>query len=137
MWWKSYIPNFIDVIIKGFVYKGIVNPNRIFVTGYSAGGDGIYHLGPMIADWLAGAAMMAGHPNGVELYNVRNTAFSIQMGGKDEAYNRNDVARQYIGKMKQLQSSFGGYATTYCNIFEDCSHWMMFKDAGIFPSFLK
>ena len=91
----------------------------------------------MIADWLAGAAMMAGHPNGVELYNVRNTAFSIQMGGKDEAYNRNDVARQYIGKMKQLQSSFGGYATTYCNIFEDCSHWMMFKDAGIFPSFLK
>jgi poly(3-hydroxybutyrate) depolymerase len=71
------------------VLKEIVNPNKIFMTGYSAGGDGIYHLGPMLADWLAGAGMMAGHPNGVELYNVRNIAFSIQVGGKDSAYNRN------------------------------------------------
>jgi hypothetical protein len=44
----------------------------------------------MIADWLAGAAMMAGHPNNVELYNVRNISFSIQVGGKDAAYNRNE-----------------------------------------------
>ena len=83
MWWKSYLPNFLSIIIRGFVLKDIANPNQIFITGYSAGGDGVYHLGPMLADWWAGAAMMAGHPNGVEVFNVRNTNFSIQMGGKD------------------------------------------------------
>lgn len=64
MWWKSYIPDFFDIVIKGFVLSGIVNPNKIFISGYSAGGDGVYHLGPMMADQIAGAAMMAGHPNG-------------------------------------------------------------------------
>ena len=65
MWWKAYLPSFFDIIIKAFVLKGIANPNKVFISGYSAGGDGIYHLASMMADWLAGAAMMAGHPNGV------------------------------------------------------------------------
>ena len=65
MWWKPYLPNFLSIIIKGFVSNDIVNPNKVFITGYSAGGDGVYNLGPMLADWWAGAAMMAGHPNHV------------------------------------------------------------------------
>ena len=99
MWWKAYLPAFFDIIIKGFVLKDIVNPNKIFISGYSAGGDGIYHLGPMMADWLAGAAMMAGHPNGVDIYNVRNIAFSIQVGGQDQAYDRNQMGNRYIKRM--------------------------------------
>jgi poly(3-hydroxybutyrate) depolymerase len=83
MWWKSYLPDFFNILIKGFVLRAHVNPNKIFISGYSAGGDGVYHLAPMMADRLAGAAMMAGHPNSVELENVRNLAFSIQVGGKD------------------------------------------------------
>lgn len=82
-----------ELVIRGFVMKEMVNSNKVFVTGYSAGGDGVYHLAPMMADYWAGAAMMAGHPNGVELFNCRNFNFSIQAGGKDEAYNRNQLAR--------------------------------------------
>lgn len=96
MWFKNYLPDFFTKIIKGFVFNHQVNPNKVFVTGYSAGGDGVYHLAPMMADIWAGAAMMAGHPNGVELYNLRNMCFSIQVGGQDESYNRNGIARQYI-----------------------------------------
>lgn len=107
------------------------------MTGYSAGGDGIYHLGPMLADWLAGAGMMAGHPNGVELYNVRNIAFSIQVGGKDSAYNRNQQALNYIRTMQELSSKYGGFNCKYCNVFDDCEHWMNRKDANIFNSFLR
>ena len=137
MWWKSYLPNFFKVIIKGFTLKGIVNPNKIFLTGYSAGGDGLYHLSSMIADWLSGAAMMAGHPNCVEIFNVRNLAFSIQVGGQDESYDRNDQAKKYITKMIQLSKQYGGYSTKYCDVFHDCSHWMEFKDAAIFKDFFK
>ena len=117
MWWKSYLPDFFNIIIKGFTLNNIVDPNKVFITGYSAGGDGVYHLGPMLADWLAGAAMMAGHPNGVELYNVRNAAFSIQVGGKDEAYDRNSLARKYIETMDTLNKEYGGVSTKYCHIF--------------------
>jgi poly(3-hydroxybutyrate) depolymerase len=99
MWWKPYLPAFFDIIIKAFVLKDIVNPNKVFISGYSAGGDGIYHLAPMMADWLAGAAMMAGHPNGVEIYNVRNISFSVQVGGQDEAYDRNQMGMRYINRM--------------------------------------
>ena len=48
----------------------------------------MYHLAPRMADHLAGAAMMAGHPNGINFMNIRNIGFSIQVGEKDGAYNR-------------------------------------------------
>lgn len=100
MWWQPYLIDFFIIIIRGFVFNKLVNPNKVFITGYSAGGDGVYHLGPMMADSLAGAAMMAGHPNGSELYNARNISFSIQVGGQDDAYERNTHGRNYIEKMK-------------------------------------
>ena len=56
-----------------------------------------------MADYLSGAAMMAGHPNNAELYNMRNISFSIQVGGMDSAYERNDWARKYIEKMEKLR----------------------------------
>ena len=57
-----------------------VNPNRVYVIGYSAGGDGIYQIGPRMADRWAGAAMIAGHPNGAPPDNLRNTAFTLHVG---------------------------------------------------------
>lgn len=80
MWWKSYVEQFLTAVIRAFVVTGLADPDKVFVSGYSAGGDGVYHLGPMLADWLAGAAMMAGHPNHSEMENVRNMPFSIQCG---------------------------------------------------------
>ena len=40
-----------------------VDPNKVYLMGYSAGGDGVYQLAPRMADRFAAAAMMAGHPN--------------------------------------------------------------------------
>ena len=65
MWHRPYLEDFLIEIIQAFTITKIVNPNKVFLTGYSAGGDGIYHMAPRMADWLAGAAMMAGHPNKV------------------------------------------------------------------------
>lgn len=102
MWFQAYIPDFFNIVIKGFVLTGLVNPNKVFVSGYSAGGDGTYHLASIMTDQIAGAAMMAGHPNGVELFNTRNIAFSIQVGENDSPYNRNKLAQEYIDKQKSL-----------------------------------
>ena len=39
-----------------------VNPNKVYLLGYSAGGDGVYQLAPRMADRWAAAAMMADSP---------------------------------------------------------------------------
>ena len=35
-----------------------VDPNRVYLLGYSAGGDGVYQLAPRMADRFAAASMM-------------------------------------------------------------------------------
>jgi poly(3-hydroxybutyrate) depolymerase len=99
MWFKDYMEDFLLQIIRAFVFNNIVDVNKVFLTGYSAGGDGIYHMAPRMADYLAGAAMMAGHPNGINLMNVRNIAFSLQVGANDSAYNRNQECIKYINTL--------------------------------------
>jgi poly(3-hydroxybutyrate) depolymerase len=81
MWWKDYMVKIIGIITQCFSILDMINQNKVFISGYSAGGDGIYHLAGMMADSLAGAAMMAGHPNNAEICNLRNITFSIQVGG--------------------------------------------------------
>jgi poly(3-hydroxybutyrate) depolymerase len=60
-----------------------VDCNRVYLTGYSCGGDGVYQLSPRLADYLAGGCMMAGHPNDASPLNLRNIAFSMHCGELD------------------------------------------------------
>ena len=45
-------------------------------------------MAPRIADYLAAACMMAGHPNDASPLNMINIAFSIHCGLNDISYNR-------------------------------------------------
>lgn len=54
-------------------------------------------MAPRMADNIAGAAMMAGHPNKVDLLNIRNIAFAL-----DHAYKRNELGTSYIKKINEL-----------------------------------
>jgi len=99
MWHKPHIDVLFDRLIENMIAFADVDPNRVYVLGYSAGGDGIYRLGPRMADRWAAASMMAGHPGGASALNLRNTPFSIHVGAKDAAYKRNKVARQWADKL--------------------------------------
>ena len=101
--------------------NNLVDPNRIYLTGYSAGGDGIYHMGPRMPDYLAGVAMMAGHPNKVNILNVRNIGFSVQVGGNDDAYNRANEGIKYSRMLGQLKQNYGGYENM-CKIHQGSPH---------------
>ena len=101
MWHLSYINDMLDYVIQTFLVLELIDVNRVYLSGYSAGGDGVYKLGPRMADRLAGAAMCGGHPNGASMLSLRNCFFSIQVGEHDDAYNRNGVALEYS---KQLEN---------------------------------
>lgn len=123
MWFKPYMEDFIFEWIRAFSFNNMIDVNKIFLTGYSAGGDGVYHMGPRMADYLAGAAMMAGHPNGINLMNVRNIGYSIQVGGQDNAYNRKNEAIKNIRMLNQLGQNYGGYKHQ-SRIHDGKPHWM-------------
>ena len=82
-----------------------INPDRIYLVGYSAGGDGVYQISARMADYFAAANMSAGHPNGVDLTNVKNMPLYLQCGELDAAYDRNKVTEEY-GKNENVAGVF-------------------------------
>lgn len=95
LWNEEHIDPLFQRAIENMVLFEGVNPNRVYVMGYSAGGDGVYHMGPRMADRWAAAAMMAGHPNDSNPDSLRNTAFTLHVGANDSDFNRNKVAEQW------------------------------------------
>ena len=103
MWFKPHITPLFDRLIENFVVKHRVNPDKVYVLGYSAGGDGVYQIGPRMADRWAAASMMAGHPNDAKPDNLRNIGFGLFMGGNDSSYNRNGMAKTWKGLFAGLK----------------------------------
>jgi poly(3-hydroxybutyrate) depolymerase len=135
LWHEGHIDPLFDEMIQTLVAlpQTSVDSNRVYISGYSAGGDGLYVLAPRMADRWAGATMMAGHPNGVSLRGVFNLPFSLHVGGKDGAYNRNKVGQQYKDKLEQWQqeeSVTGGYQHIWPQIHEEMGHWLKNKDSA-------
>lgn len=78
------------------------DPNRIYLLGYSAGGDGVYQLAPRLAPELAAANMSAGHHNGVSAVNLQHLPMLLQVGELDGAYDRNRATVQYGNLLDSL-----------------------------------
>ena len=101
-----------------------VDPNHVYIMGYSAGGDGVWRLAPRLADIWTAASMMAGHPGDVSLLNLRNLPFMIWCGERDAAYDRNSQCRGRIAQMDSLQTADPGGYIHEGHIVEGKGHWM-------------
>jgi poly(3-hydroxybutyrate) depolymerase len=133
MWHKPHIDVLFDRLIENLIVFEGVDPNRVYVMGYSAGGDGVYRLAPRMADRWAAASMMAGHPGGASALNLRNTPFSIHVGGRDAAYKRNKVAREWAEKLDKLQKGDPKGYVHWAPLYESYGHWLKRKDAAAIP----
>lgn len=128
LWHQNHIDEFFARFIQlANVFEGI-NTNRVYVTGYSAGGDGTYQLAPRMADNFAAAAMMAGHPNDASPLGLRNLPFAIHMGANDGAYDRNKIAADWDKKLNNLQQADPEGYVHDVQIHEGMGHWMERKD---------
>ena len=133
MWFQPHITPLFDRLIENFVVKNRVNTNRVFVMGYSAGGDGVYQIGPRMADRWDAASMMAGHPNDAQPDNLRNIGFGLFMGGNDSSYNRNGMAKKWKGFLADLKNDDPGGYDHIVRIYPGLGHWMQLKDAEALP----
>ncbi len=133
LWHEKHIMPMFDRLIEDMVVLEDVDPNRVYVMGYSAGGDGVYQLAPRMADRWAAAAMMAGHPNDARPLNLRNIAFALYMGGKDGAYKRNQVAAEWAEKLRDLRRADRTGYRYLATIYPEKGHWMEREDASSLP----
>ena len=133
LWHQKHIDKFFERIIEDAIALEGVDPNRVYIMGYSAGGDGVYQLAPRMADQLAAAAMVAGHPNGVSPQGLRNIGFTIHMGGKDAAFKRNKIAAQWKEKLAKLQEADPEGYRHKVTIHPQHGHWMKRDDAVAVP----
>jgi hypothetical protein len=133
LWHQEHIDKFFERLIENFVVLENVNPNRVYILGYSAGGDGVYQLGPRMADRFAAASMMAGHPNEASPLGLRNLPFAIQVGGNDGAYKRNTIATEWGKKLDDLQKADPQGYMHFTEIHAGKPHWMNMEDKKAIP----
>lgn len=133
MWFQPHMDGFFARLIEDAVVFEDVNVNRVYLMGYSAGGDGVFRLAPRMADRWAAASMMAGHPGDVQADNLRNLPFALHMGENDKAYDRNKHAVEWKKLLADLhEQDQKGYIHDVV-IQKGMSHWMQGKDAVAIP----
>jgi hypothetical protein len=133
LWHEGHIDPLFDRLIENLIVFEDVDPDRVYLMGYSAGGDGVYQLAPRMADRLAAAAMMAGHPNETSPLGLRNLPFAIHMGARDGAYGRNKVAEDWGKKLDELQKADPTGYPHFTKLHEGKGHWMDRQDAEAIP----
>lgn len=133
MWFKAPIDPMFETLIRTMVVYHDVNPDKVYLLGYSAGGDGVWRLAPRMADHWAAASMMAGHPGDVSLVNVRNMPFTIWVGEQDAAYNRNNEVRLRGEVLDSLQTADPEGYIHETHVVGGKGHWMDLVDAAALP----
>jgi len=128
MWHDYPMDELIAEVVKSEIVMDDVNPDKIYVMGYSAGGDGVFQLAPRLADYWGAAAMMAGHPGDAQILNLKNLPFDAFVGGKDAAYHRNELVAQWGARLDSLQKVYPGSFIHETHVYPDLPHWMNHKD---------
>lgn len=124
MWFKPGLDELFEMLIECAVSTMGVNPDKVYLLGYSAGGDGVWRMAPRMADRWAASSMMAGHPGEASQVNLRNTPFMIWMGENDRAFDRNKLAVHHGKIMDSLQHADKAGYIHETHIIKGKGHWM-------------
>ena len=133
LWHQGHVDPLFDRLITDMVLFEGVDPDRVYLLGYSAGGDGVFQLAPRMADRYAAAAMMAGHPNETRPDGLRNLPFTLWMGASDGAYDRNKKAAEWEAALADLRAGDAGGYDHRVEILAGKGHWMDGEDAAALP----
>lgn len=132
--WNMWFKKGIDELFKNLIHAAIafdgVNPNHIYLMGYSAGGDGTWRMAPRMADTWAAASMMAGHPGDVSLLNLRNLPYMIWVGELDSAYDRNKLDAQRGAELDLMQKADPEGYIHETHVMKGMGHWMLRADTA-------
>ena len=103
--YTGYVYPLITHLIEQFLLFGDVDPNKVFVMGYSHGGYGAFAIGPKMPFRFAAIHSSAAAPaDGIQPQTLRNTPFTYMVGEKDTAYGRIDRVREFDQAVQKLRA---------------------------------
>jgi len=91
-------------LVRQFLLFGDVDPDKVFLMGYSHGGYGAYAMGPKMPDRFAAIhASAAALADGAVADTLRNTVFITMVGEKDTAYGRIKRCQDLVKDIARLR----------------------------------
>jgi transglutaminase-like putative cysteine protease/predicted esterase len=105
--YDTYVPPLISNLIRQFSLYGDVDPDKVFLMGYSHGGYGAFYIGPRIPDRFAAVHASAAAPSDADrplASNLRNLRFTFMIGEKDTAYGRIERCKKFNEAVEKLQA---------------------------------
>ena len=135
LWHQGHIDPLFNRLIETMVALRGVDPDKVYLMGYSAGGDGVWQVAPRMADRFAAASMMAGHPNEAKMLGLRNLPFGIFCGEHDAAYNRNTLCAQRMRDIAEMAAADPDPAAYVhmTRLYKGMGHWLKLKCAESVP----
>lgn len=133
LWNEPQVDPLLERLIEGMVAVRGVDPERVYLLGYSAGGNGVYHLAPRMADRFAAAATMAGYPSGAAPASLRNLPFAIFVGEHDTTFGRVKEAEDWRARLVERRGHDPSGYLHWVSIYPGLGHWMQGRDAEALP----
>ena len=105
--YDDYVYPLVGNLIEQFTIFGDVNPNKVFLTGYSHGGYGAFAIGPKMPDYFAAihASAGAGTDGETAPINLRNTVFTALVGERDTMYDRLSRNQRFDKEIRELRGN--------------------------------
>ncbi len=107
--WNGFYADYVYPLIENLVRQsllfGDVNPDKVFIMGYSHGGYGAFSIGPKIPYRFAAIHSSAAAPTDGQssAKTLRNTIFTFMIGEKDHAYGRLKRCQGFNEKILKLR----------------------------------
>jgi pimeloyl-ACP methyl ester carboxylesterase len=103
--YADYVYPLVANLIEQFLVFGEVDPNKVFIMGYSHGGYGAFAIGPKMPDRFAAIHSSAAAPTDGETSpkTLRNTIFTYMVGENDTAYGRIERCKKFNASIEKLR----------------------------------
>lgn len=105
--YDDYVYPLMDNLLLQFRLFGDIDPDKIFLLGYSHGGYGAYAIGPKMPDRFAEihASAAAGTDGETTAKTLRTTPFTAMVGELDTAYDRYARNLRFQKEVETLRGS--------------------------------
>src|SRR5207248_10961685 len=103
--YDDFVPPLSTNLIRQCTHFRDVDPDKVFLIGYSHGGYGAFFIGPKIPDRFAAVHSSAAAPTdgSISARTLRNTRFTFMIGEKDTAYGRLSRCEAFHATVQKLQ----------------------------------
>ena len=103
--YDDQISPLVERLVRQFLLFSEVDPDRVYLLGYSHGGYGAFAIGPKVPHRFAAVHSSAAAPTDGQSspVNLRNTRFTYMIGEHDHAYGRLERCRAFDAAVAALR----------------------------------